>query len=56
MFYCFLPAAIWFSLFVSSENTEQRKLATIMFSDMKGYSALRRWVLPRFTDLFLGNV
>jgi len=40
MFYYFLPATIWFNPFVPSENTEQRKLAAIMFADMVGYSAL----------------
>src|SRR5436190_215567 len=37
---CFLLATIWFNPFVPSENTEQRKLAAIMFTDMVGYSAL----------------
>ena len=37
---CFLPGAIWFNAPVPSENTEQRKLAAIMFTDMVGYSAL----------------
>jgi hypothetical protein len=33
-------ATLWFNPFVPSENTEQRKLAAIMFTDMVGYSAL----------------
>ena len=37
---CFLPATICFYPCVPSENTEQRKLAAIMFTDMVGYSAL----------------
>jgi len=37
---CFLPATICFNPSVPSENTEQRKLAAIMFTDMVGYSAL----------------
>ena len=37
---CFLPATICSYPFVPSENTEQRKLAAIMFTDMVGYSAL----------------
>ena len=36
---CFLPATVWFNPCVPSENTEQRKLAAIMFTDMVGYSA-----------------
>ena len=40
MFCYFLPATIWFNPFVPSENSEQRKLAAIMFTDMVGYSAL----------------
>ena len=36
----FIPAAVWFNWFVPSENTEQRKLAAIMFTDMVGYSTL----------------
>ena len=39
-FYCILPATICSNPFVPSENTEQRKLAAIMFTDMVGYSAL----------------
>ncbi len=35
-----IPATICFYPFVSAENTEQRKLAAIMFTDMVGYSAL----------------
>jgi adenylate cyclase len=31
---------LWFNSVVPSENTEQRKLAAIMFTDMVGYSAL----------------
>lgn len=43
-----------------SANTEQRKLAAIMFTDMVGYSALdpsalRNWALPRFIDLLFGK-
>ena len=37
---CFLPAEICFNPVVPSENTEQRKLAAIMFTDMVGYSTL----------------
>jgi len=37
---CFLPAKIWFNLFVPSENTEPRKVGAIMFIDMVGSSAL----------------
>ena len=37
---CFLSAEVWFNPFVPSENTEQLKLAAIMFTDMVGYSAL----------------
>jgi adenylate cyclase len=37
---CFLPATICSNPFVPSENTEQRKLAAIMFTDMVGYSSL----------------
>jgi class 3 adenylate cyclase len=44
MFYYFLPVTIWFNPFVPSENTEQRKLAAIMFTDMVGYSALSQRV------------
>jgi TolB-like protein/class 3 adenylate cyclase/Flp pilus assembly protein TadD len=40
MLCCFFPARIWSNPFVPSENTEQRKLAAIMFTDMVGYSAL----------------
>ena len=40
MLCCFLSAPIWFTPGVPSENTEQRKLAAIMFTDMVGYSAL----------------
>ncbi len=40
MLCCFLPAIICFYPCVPSENTEQRKLAAIMFTDMVGYSAL----------------
>src|SRR6266436_378619 len=36
----FIPGAVWFNSFVPSENSEQRKLAAIMFTDMVGYSAL----------------
>src|ERR1700746_3656014 len=36
----FIPGAVWFNSFVLSENSEQRKLAAIMFTDMVGYSAL----------------
>ena len=36
---CFLLLTIWFNGLVPSENTEQRKLAAIMFTDMVGYSA-----------------
>src|SRR6266446_5451386 len=36
----FLPDALWFNSFVPSENSEQRKLAAIMFTDMVGYGAL----------------
>ena len=36
----FILDAVWFNSFVPSENTEQRKLAAIMFTDMVGYSAL----------------
>ena len=39
-----------------SAHTEQRKLAAIMFTDLVGYSALRRSVLPRFNDLLSGKV
>src|SRR5207247_3448129 len=38
--FCFLPATICSNPSVPSENTEQRKLAAIMFNDMVGYSAL----------------
>ena len=34
------PARSGLNSFVPSENTEQRKLAAIMFTDMVGYSAL----------------
>src|SRR6185436_4564087 len=37
---CFLPATICSYPFVPSENTERRKLAAIMFTDMVGYSIL----------------
>src|SRR2546425_6534469 len=37
---CLLPGTIWFNALVPSKNTEQRKLAAIMFTDMAGYSAL----------------
>ena len=37
---CSLPSTICFYPGVPSENTEQRKLAAIMFTDMVGYSAL----------------
>ena len=40
MLCCFLPATICSYPCVPSENTEQRKLAAIMFTDMVGYSAL----------------
>ena len=40
MLCCFLPATFCSTLSVPSENTEQRKLAAIMFTDMVGYSAL----------------
>ena len=40
MLCCFIPATIWFNPSVPSENTEQRKLAAIMFTDMVGYSTL----------------
>jgi hypothetical protein len=40
MLCCFIPASICSNPFVPSENTEQRKLAAIMFTDMVGYSAL----------------
>jgi len=36
----FIPGGLCFNAFVPSENTEQRKLAAIMFTDMVGYSAL----------------
>ncbi len=42
-----------------SAHTEQRKLASIIplcGTDMVGYSALRRSVLPRFNDLLSGKV
>ncbi len=39
-----------------SANIEQRKLAAIMFTDMVGYSALRRWVLPCSNDRLSGKV
>ena len=40
-------------------GTEHRKLAAIIplcGTDMVGYSALRRSVLPRFNDLLSGKV
>src|SRR5947209_9072030 len=40
MLYCFLPATICCNPLVPFENTDQRKLAAIMFTDMVGYSAL----------------
>jgi len=40
MLCCFFPARIWSNPSVPSENTELRKLAAIMFTDMVGYSAL----------------
>jgi hypothetical protein len=39
MFYCFLPATFCSNPSVPPENTEQRKLAAIMFTDMKVPSA-----------------
>jgi adenylate cyclase len=36
----FILDAVWFNSFVPSENSEQRKLAAIMFTDMVGYSTL----------------
>jgi len=56
MLCCFLPATIWFNLFMPPENTEQRKLAAVMFTDMVGYSALRCWLLPGSDDLAFGEV
>ena len=32
--FCFLPGPICFNALVPSENTEQRKLAAIMFTDV----------------------
>ena len=38
-----------------NDSTKQRKLAVIMFTDLVGFSALRRWALPRFIDLRFGK-
>jgi len=51
MFGCFLPAIICFNRLVPSESPEPRKLAAIMFMNMVGCNALRRWLVPRFNDL-----
>jgi hypothetical protein len=37
---CLLPGAPWFDALVPSENTEHRKLAAILFTDM---GATARW-------------
>src|SRR3954462_2434422 len=36
----FIPGSLCFNALVPPQNAEQRKLATIMFTDMVGYSAL----------------
>jgi hypothetical protein len=36
----FIPAPSWFNSLVPSGNTEQRKLAANMATDMAGYSVL----------------
>jgi TolB-like protein/class 3 adenylate cyclase len=35
-----MPGALWLNALVPSDNTEQRRLAAIMFTDMVGYSTL----------------
>jgi hypothetical protein len=43
----FILDVVWFNLFVPSENSEQRKLAAIMFTDDPRFENCARSLLPK---------